>query len=283
MVAVSDSMKWWAPIRAYLGGALVVWTAVVVATGCAEQKKAAPDPALAARAEANPALTNEELAAAGLTGHIVLCDATLGPGDEVALEVYRHSGLDRKLRVPVSGVLFFPLVGELSVQNLSALELRRIVSQKLDKYIVDPQVSVTVTLNRSEKVMVFGEVRRPGVYLMQSPTRALEALLMAGGYTNEGSERRVILLRLEGGQVTSRVLNIEKALQQADWEQNPILKKGDILFVPKSTATQIDRIARHLSTWLNPILGTEAGMSVGWDLSDRFGSTGVYRFQDAIP
>lgn len=269
--------------RKYVVGGLAFVSLLVALHGCAGKNVETRAQATPADAATETPLTPAESAAAGLSGQIELRDARMGPGDEVALAVYRHPDLDRTMRVPASGVLFVPLVGELRVQDMSALELRRELTRRLDQYIVNPQVDINIVLNRSEKLMVFGEVPRPGVYLLNPPMRALEGLLLAGGYTNEGSERRVILLRYEGGQLTTRVLNIERAIKKGDWNENPHLVKGDVLFVPKSTVTEIDRVCRHLSTWLNPILSTEYGIQMGWDISDRFGTTGVYKYLDLIP
>ena len=269
--------------RGSVGGGLVVLSLLIASHGCAGREGGMRAGDTPDEVATNDLLSPEETEAAGLADRIELRDARLGPGDELAMEVFRHPELDREMRVPSSGNLFVPLVGELNVLDVSALELRRELTERLNQYIVDPQVGVRVTLNRSEKLLVFGEVQRPGVYLMNPPMRALEGLVLAGGYTDEASERRIVLLREEGGEATSRVLNIERGIQKGDWSENPYLVKGDVLFVPKSTATQIDRIARHLSTWLRPLLQTETGIILGWDISDRAGSTGIYKYQVLIP
>lgn len=205
-----------------------------------------------------------------------LTDVTLGHGDVISMVVHRHADLSRETRVPASGIVFFPLIGEMDVKDLTGTELRRLLTEELDKYIVNPQVSLNITVRRSDKVLVLGEVRNPGVYALGTQMSVVEAIVRAGSYTNEGSERRVLLLRKREDGIQTTVLDVERALTMGEFEHNPYLQRGDVLFVPKSTVTEMDRFARHISTWLAPILQAETAVLLGYQAYDRVGETGVF-------
>jgi len=208
-----------------------------------------------------------------LPERLELKDVTLGYGDQIRTSVFRHANLNREIRIPASGIIFYPLIGELKVDGLSGMELRRLLTERLDKYIVDPQISLGITVRRRNKIMVLGQVARPGVYAMGEPMRAVEAIARAGFYTDRGNQRAVVLLREVEGGVQTTVLNIDRAVKKGEFAHNPYLKRGDILFVPKTTVTHIDRFAQHLSTWLAPIITGEAGVLLGFNIEREVAGT----------
>ncbi len=203
------------------------------------------------------------------TPSMELKDATLGPGDEIRVQVFRHPELSKDLRIPPSGRVFLPLAGELDVLGISGWELRGAVTAALDRYLVDPQVSVEVVQSRSRKVVVLGEVRSPGLYALASGMTVIEMLASAGGLTRDASETKVFLHRLESEGPVQRVLDLEGLFARGNFESNPLLEPGDILYFPPSALAEVDRFARHLSTWINPVLqGVSAGV-IGYDLYDN--------------
>jgi len=202
-------------------------------------------------------------------GPVTVSDAVIGPGDEISVNVFRHPELTSTLTVPRSGLIFLPLVGEMDILGQSAVSLRRTITEKMDRYIVDPQVSVGITVQRSQKVMVLGEVRRPGMFLISDSMTVLESIVLAGGFSEDATRRRVILLRRQGGQLVGHVLNLYRALESAQGDQNPGVRKGDIVYVPKSVVANIDRVARHLSTWLDPLVDTASVTLLGFAVKDQ--------------
>ncbi len=204
-----------------------------------------------------------------LPSEIVISETTLGPGDVIAVSVYRHPDLSASLSIPPSGIVFLPLAGEIQASGQSPTVLRRTITEKLDRFVVDPQVNVAVTVRRSQRILVLGEVQRPGVFAMDDPVTALEMVAQAGGFTNEATRRRVVLLRQQGQDSAATVLDLRKVLKGEDFAQNVTMQKGDILFVPKSTVANIDRFASHLNIWLSPILRAESAVLLGFDINDR--------------
>ena len=245
-----------------------------VVGGCAASGKRAS----VAPPDADAGETVEE--APDLPNRVAVQDATLGPGDQIQIAVYRHPDLTRTLEVPRSGTVFLPLAGEMNILGVSALDIRRLITERLDRYIVDPQVSVGIRIRRSRKVMVLGEVRRPSVLLINAPMTALEAIVQAGGFTGGASRRRIVLLRQVDGKTHTHVLNLEKTLKKGHWGENLQVQPGDVVFVPRSTLTNIDRFARHLSTWLGPILSAESatllGFSVEREIKGGSGNAGIF-------
>lgn len=197
-------------------------------------------------------------------------DVRLGPGDEITVTVFRNSDLDRRLEVPNTGVISMPLVGDISVSGKSPADLRRELTERLDQFIVDPYVNVEVAVRRSQRVIVLGEVRNPGVFTLDRSITALEAVGLAGGFLLSGSQSVVYHHRLVEGEAVQRKLNLKALQREGDFSQNPQVLAGDIIYVPPTTFAELDRFARHISIWMTPILQTQNAILLGDEIHERF-------------
>ncbi len=118
----------------------------------------------------------------------------IGPGDVVGVQVWDNSDLDRDVSVAQDGSFTFPLIGKVYGGGLTAYELEVLVKEKLaDGYLVDPQVSVKVRSFQSQKVFLFGEVRKAGSYYLKKKTHLLELISMAGGFTGDAGQTVTIV------------------------------------------------------------------------------------------
>lgn len=194
---------------------------------------------------------------------VTLSVETLGPGDEIEVKVYRHDDLTRKTKIPSSGVIVLPLIGEIKAAGQGAEPLRQQITQAYDKYIVNPQVMLDITSQRSSKLVILGEVRQPGVFYIDRPTSAIDGVSLAGGFTRDAKSKEVLLLRKGGDKAAHYKLDLASALNASDLNQNIALQAGDILYVPPSTAANVDRFFAHVENILRPLLFVEQAIVVG--------------------
>ena len=126
-----------------------------------------------------------------LLGHLTPptegADLPLGPGDLIEISVFDVPELSSlKLRIPVGGSVTLPLLGAIPAAGLTPPEFEREIRTRLKRdYMNDPQVSVFVTEQRSQRVSVIGAVRTGGVYALAGHLRLADALALAGGLTEE--------------------------------------------------------------------------------------------------
>ncbi|QSR88597.1 SLBB domain-containing protein [Methylacidiphilum caldifontis] len=113
----------------------------------------------------------------------------LGDGDLIEIHVADLPELSNiKTRITPAGTILLPLLGQLQVEGLTAEELHELLKTKLgEKYLKDPQVSVSVVEMKSHRVSVMGAVNKPGVYEMTNQLRVVDALGMAGGLREDAS------------------------------------------------------------------------------------------------
>ena len=105
------------------------------------------------------------------------------------------------------GRISLPLIGELQASSKTALELQDEVRFKLKKYISEPVVNVIVKEVNSAKVSVLGEVKTPGMYKIKDKATVLDAIALAGGFTEYAKRDKVIVIRSDasGGQKPFKV------------------------------------------------------------------------------
>jgi len=107
-------------------------------------------------------------------------------GDEVTIRVFTSAGaqlseVSGTRIVDPNGQIYLPYVGTLSVEGLSAPEIRRLLADEYARLYSDPVVEVVSRL----KVNVTGAVRSPGHYLLDPSSTIIDALASAGGVGSE--------------------------------------------------------------------------------------------------
>lgn len=188
---------------------------------------------------------------------------SLGPGDEIEVEVYQYDDLTRKITVPGSGIIFFPLVGEIDVKALGVTELRRVVQDRLKDRIVDPQVSLSVKSIKSQKIYVLGEVKAPSVFTMDSHMRAAEAVSRAGGFTDGADRTSVLLVRNKQGKADLQKLNLDEFFEGTKLNHNVLLQPGDVLYIPRTFVADMDKFFAHVLQGLFPLVFLEQAIVLG--------------------
>lgn len=214
-------------------------------------------------------------------------EQALLPGDEISITVLREDAYNRKLIIPSDGSIFFPHIGFVNIERKSLRELTGLITEGLSRYLVDPQVMIDIVkLNNpariadpqigievagfgGQKVFILGEVNRPGVFLADGHMQMIEAITLAGGATLDGKLNSVLLIRggLNQPRPELQRLDLEKILEEGDLSQNPLLSKGDIVYVPRTFIANVDRFFEHLAKIVRPVVDIEVGYWIGQNIA----------------
>jgi polysaccharide biosynthesis/export protein len=119
----------------------------------------------------------------------------LGPEDVIEVFVYKEPDLSTTVTVRPDGRISLPLAGELDAAGKTATQLQQEIAEGLKRYVSGPVVNVMVKQINSLKVSVLGEVRKPDVYRIKNRVTVLDAIAMAGGFTDLARPNRVVVLR----------------------------------------------------------------------------------------
>jgi protein involved in polysaccharide export with SLBB domain len=150
---------------------------------------------------------------------------TIGVGDILDIQVWDNEDLHRKVEVSQDGVFTFPLIGQVHAAGLSPFGLETLLKKKLaDGYLIAPQVTVTVEAYESQKIFIYGEVKKPGSYVLkQGGMTVRQAVSLAGGPSQRGAIKRTKIIRIQNG--------TEKEFKAG--MSDPVMP-GDIIKVPES-------------------------------------------------
>ncbi len=187
-------------------------------------------------------------------------DYILGPGDEISISVFGQGELTGKVQVGPDGEFYYPLLGYLYVEGMGVKELRSFLTEKISKYYVDPDVGITVTGARSQKVFVLGEVRQSGVYPLEIPVTVFEVVLRAGGFNDRAKRSNIILVRGTGENAEIMKLDLQAVYTEGNAKDNIYVQGGDIIYVPKSVLTTVENAMTHIRTIVRPFLDIERGV-----------------------
>jgi protein involved in polysaccharide export with SLBB domain len=157
----------------------------------------------------------------------------IGPEDQIDINVYGKSVVNWKLTVTPEGVINIPGAGLLNVNGKTIEQATAAIKAKLSasNYAVGRGTNVQVSLGniRSIKVIIIGQVIKPGTYTLPSLATVFNALYAAGGPGDQGSFRQIEIIR---SNKIIRHLDIYDFLVKGDQSNNINLQDQDIIRVP---------------------------------------------------
>ncbi|MFH0827950.1 MAG: polysaccharide biosynthesis/export family protein [Candidatus Omnitrophota bacterium] len=158
----------------------------------------------------------------------------IGEDDVIGILVWQNPDLDQDVVVRPDGMISFPLIGDVLAKGMSIPQLDEEVTRRLSVFVRSPEVSMSLKKIGGSKVMVLGEIMKPGVYAVTGTKTILEAISQAGGFSRDAVPSSVVLVRGGISQPQPIRLNLSKVLQGRDvQQQNVVLQSEDIIFVPK--------------------------------------------------
>jgi polysaccharide export outer membrane protein len=174
----------------------------------------------------------------------------LGPGDTI---IIRAVGIDEfsdktdtKL-IDMRGFVDVPIVGHVKAAGLPVQQLEDTITKELQKYVRDPQVTVTVAEFKSQPVSVVGSVLQPGVYKLTGQNTLVQVLSQAQGLAEDAANKINITrekaqgrIPLPGsaedstGQFYTATVDTKRLLDAKDPSANIVVKPNDVIAVPKA-------------------------------------------------
>ena len=156
----------------------------------------------------------------------------IGPEDVLEISVWKDESLTRQVVVRPDGRISFPLIGEVEVGGHSIEWLEKEIKKRVNSYVPDVMLNVTVIQINSIKIYVTGKVARPGEYRIGRKINVMQALALAGGINAFADANNILVLRTEKLfqiRIPFRYKDVEMG---ENLEQNILLETGDIVVVP---------------------------------------------------
>lgn len=200
----------------------------------------------------------------------------LGAGDRVRLDVFSASEYSGEYQVLSDGTLNIPLIGAVSVQGMTVRQASQFLSSKFAAYLRQPIITISLLVARPVKVVVTGEVQRPGAYtaspigattttgntvnstnttIIPTVTRMIQ---QAGGIKQTADIRNVEIHRAQPRlagvkeQLVVEKVDLWQLLQTGDSSQDLLLKDGDSIVIPTATALTPGEITELATASFSP-------------------------------
>ena len=154
------------------------------------------------------------------------------PGDVLGITVWREPDLEREVLVRPDGGFSFPLVGDLQARGKTISALTNELTQKLGRFIPDPEVNISVNQITGNRIYVLGRVNSPGEFAVMRPVSVMQALSMAGGLTPYAEREDIKVLRGAGDAQQSISFDYNAVERGESLGQNILLQPGDVVVVP---------------------------------------------------
>lgn len=178
-------------------------------------------------------LFNSVTAAAAQTSTDKDYSYTIGPGDLLTISVFEVPELNITVRVSEDGTITLPLLGNIKVEGLTRFELERRLAGLLEKsYLKNAQVTIFIKEYQSKKVSIIGAVKNPGNYELIGKQTLLQILSLAGGLTEEATDRIIVIRQYADGKSKSLMIDLEELMIKGNPKLNIPISSGDIINVP---------------------------------------------------
>ena len=149
-----------------------------------------------------------------LTGSVTLIEALAQAGSTTS-----GAGSDVLILHPKGRVKGAPTLPEEREAEVQRVSLRDLQTGKLSQN-VQIRDGDTIFVPKAERFFVTGQVRNPGAYVFEPNTTVLQAISMAGGVSDRGSNRRIRIIRV-----------VDNKKQEFDANPTDLVQPGDTIMV----------------------------------------------------
>jgi polysaccharide export outer membrane protein len=158
-------------------------------------------------------------------------DYIVGPGDLLAVSVWRDDSLSRSVVVLPDGKIQFPLIGELVAGGKTVAQLKQEFVTRLASFVVDADICVEVKQSNSLFIYIIGKVNNPGRQMLVADTSILQALAMAGGLNPFAEKDEIKVFRQEKERTLVYSFRYTQVISGTHLDDNLLLKRGDVIVV----------------------------------------------------
>lgn len=168
----------------------------------------------------------------------------LGAGDVVRIMVYQNPDLTLETRVSETGIVSFPLLGNIRIGGLGVSAAEKLIADGLKNgnFVRQPQVTLTLLQVKGNQASVLGQVNRPGRYPIETADMRLTDLLAnAGGVATTGGDL-LVLTGARNGKPFRMEIDLPSVFgPSADQGRvnDVLIQNGDVLWVDRAPLVYI--------------------------------------------
>ena len=162
---------------------------------------------------------------------------------------------DQTVTVQPDGYISLQRIGDLHVLGRSLPELKTMLAEAYADILREPVINIILKEFEKPYFVIAGEVARPGKFELRGATTLTQGLVLAGGETRSAKHSQVMLFRRFIGEwLEVKQIDVKKMYASHDLSEDPLLRPGDTVFVPRSTMSYVSPFIPKpsLGLYLNP-------------------------------
>lgn len=144
--------------------------------------------------------------------------------------------------VQPDGYITLKDAGHLIAEGQTASQLEATITSAYSGLLHDPGITIGLKDFDHPSFIAAGEIVRPGKYELRGSITISAAVAIAGGFTPAAKHSQVVLFRrVNQDLVETRVFNVKEMLKHRNLSEDPELRPGDYVFVPRNTISKLMR------------------------------------------
>jgi polysaccharide export outer membrane protein len=173
----------------------------------------------------------------------------LRKGDSFDVDFAFSPEFNQTVVVQPDGYITLRGAGSMRVEGQTIPELTETIKKAYANILHNPVVTVALKDFEKPYFVAAGQVGKPGKYDLRSDLTLVEAVAIAGGFTQNSKHSQVVLFRRVSDQlVEARLFNVKQMLQSRDLSEDAHLRPGDMIYVPQNMISKIQRFITMPST-----------------------------------
>jgi len=197
----------------------MVFAALVIASGCAEQ----------------PTVVSSQVGA--VPAEPTQSEYRIGPGDTLQVFVWNQPELTVTVPVRPDGMISTPLIEGVPAEGKTAAQLARDLETALAEFVRNPKVSVMITSfvgTYGDQIRVVGQAGRPQSLPYRANMSLLDVVIAVGGLAEFAAGNRAVIVREQDGQQLRIPVRLRDLIDDGDIGANVPMRPGDVLIIPES-------------------------------------------------
>jgi polysaccharide biosynthesis/export protein len=181
----------------------------------------------------------------------------VNPSDILELTFALTPEFNQTVIVQPDGYISLRGVGDVSAAGQTLPELTESLKAAYSKILQDPEIAIDPKEFEKPFFTVGGQVGKPGKFDWYGDITLTQAIAIAGGFTEASKHSQVLLFRRVSDQWTeAKIINVKKMMSSRNLQEDPELKPGDMLFVPKNALSKIKPFlpTTSVGTFVNPAI-----------------------------
>jgi polysaccharide biosynthesis/export protein len=172
----------------------------------------------------------------------------LGPDDQITIRAPDVPDINNiPQRLDPNGDLRLPMIGRVHAAGMTLAELEQELIRRLKAYVLEPDVSISLTELRSQPVSILGAVGESGVRQLEGRKTLVEVLSMAGGLSADAGPTVRITRQVDRGRIplseatedasgrfSTVEIDVRSLLEARNPEKNIVIQPHDVISVPRA-------------------------------------------------